>query len=78
MNYTMKNKSTPNWKWSIYLLFSAEDVLQLFEKVMNHLSDKKFKTELVSAIISLNAALKFFGEQIEASNKDRIDKFQVN
>jgi len=55
----------------------AEDVMELFERVMKHLSDKIFKPEVVSAIISLNAALKFLGEHIDASNKDFMDKFQV-
>jgi hypothetical protein len=52
-------------------------VLLLFERIVKHLSDKVFKPALIHAIINLNAALKIHGEQIEALDKDRMDKYQV-
>ena len=55
----------------------VDDVLLLFERVIKHLSDKLFKPELIRAIINLNAALKIHGEQIEALDKDLMDKYQV-
>ena len=50
---------------------------QLFDKIVNHLSAKLYKTELVSAIINLNSALKVIGEQIEALDKERMKRYQV-
>ena len=50
---------------------------QLFDKIVNHLSAKLYKTELVSAIINLNSALKVIGEQIEALDKERMNRYQV-
>ena len=50
---------------------------QLFDKIVNHLSAKQYKTELVSAIINLNSSLKVIGEQIEALDKERMNKYQV-
>ena len=50
---------------------------QLFDKIVNHLSAKIYKTELVSAIINLNSALKVIGEQIEALDKERMNRYQV-
>lgn len=55
----------------------VDDVLLLFERIVKHLSDKVFKPALIHAIINLNAALKIHGEQIEALDKDRMDKYQV-
>ena len=50
---------------------------QLFDKIVNHLSAKQYKTELVSAIINLNSSLKVIGEQIEALDKERMNTYQV-
>jgi len=55
----------------------AEDVLCLFDRIVKHLSDKVHKPELISAIITLNAALKVYGENIETDNKANMDKYQV-
>ena len=41
------------------------------------MSDKAVKPELVTAIITLNAALKIHGEEIETNNKAKMDKYQV-
>ena len=41
------------------------------------MSDKVHKPEVVSAIITLNAALKIHGGEIEANNKINMDKHQV-
>ena len=60
-----------------FILFSVEDVMLLFDRVIKYLSDKNFKSELVRAIIYLNASLKIFGEQIEAKDKDQMNKYQV-
>ena len=60
-----------------FILFSVEDVMLLFDRVIKYLSDKNFKSELVRAIIYLNASLKIFGEQIEAKDKDKMNKYQV-
>ena len=55
----------------------VEDVLCLLDRVVKHLSDKVVKPELVDAIITLNAALKIHGEEIETSNKAKMDRYQV-
>ena len=57
--------------------FLVEDVQCLFERIVKHLSDKVHKPEVVSAIITLNAALKIHGGEIEANNKINMDKHQV-
>ena len=61
----------------LMLSFVVEDVLQLFENVTRHLSNKNFDVEVVTAIIILNSALKIHGENLEVLNKARMDKFQV-
>ena len=52
-------------------------MLCLLDRVVKHLSDKVVKPELVDAIITLNAALKIHGEEIETSNKAKMDRYQV-
>ena len=61
----------------IYISVLAEDVLCLFDRIVKHLSDKVHKPELISAIITLNAALKVYGENIETDNKANMDRYQV-
>ncbi len=51
--------------------------MTLFERVCEHLSQQNYEPPVVSAIITLNGALKTFGPQAESLYKEQVDKLQV-
>ena len=51
--------------------------MTLFESVCDQLNQKNYDGPVISAIISLNAALKIYGHQAEVLCKDQLDKLQV-
>lgn len=48
---------------------AAEDVLQLFKNVCNHLDKRNFEPSLVAAIVNLNAGLKIYGGELHLNHK---------
>ena len=67
-----------NW-WAIKIwFFSVEEVMTLFERVCEHLNQQNYEPPVVSAIVTLNGALKTFGPQAEILYKEQVDKLQVN
>ena len=51
--------------------------MTLFETVCDQLNQNNYESPVISAIISLNAALKIYGHQTELLYKDQVDKLQV-
>ena len=51
--------------------------MTLFESVCDQLNQNNYESTVISAIISLNAALKIYGHQTELLYKDQVDKLQV-
>jgi len=55
----------------------ANEVIQLYGKVAKDLRDRRYNHDVVRRIVALNRGLKTFGPQLEATNKDALDKYQV-
>ena len=51
--------------------------MTLFERVCEHLNQQNYEPPVVSAIVTLNGALKTFGPQAEILYKEQVDKLQV-
>ena len=56
----------------------ANEVIQLYGKVAKDLRDRRYNHDVVRRIVALNRGLKTFGPQLEATNKDALDKYQVS
>jgi len=55
----------------------ANEVIQLYGKVAKDLRDRRYNHDVVCRIVALNRGLKTFGPQLETTNKDALDKYQV-
>jgi len=51
---------------------AAEDVLQLFSNVCNHLNKRNFEPSVVAAIVNLNAGLKMYGSELLLNHKSEL------
>jgi len=52
-------------------------VLELYGKVARELKDKRYGSQVVQQIMSLNKGLKLFGPQLDQTHKEVLDKYQV-
>lgn len=52
-------------------------VLELYGKVAKELKDKRYGSHVVQQIMSLNKGLKLFGPQLDQTDKEVLDRYQV-
>ena len=52
-------------------------MLELYGKVARELKDKRYGSQVVQQIMSLNKGLKLFGPQLDQTHKEVLDKYQV-